>query len=167
MARKSAAKAIGNWRKQRLASQEMGLFSARIAASAPNWPDLPKDAREALVGLMTRLILEHARTAPVSHAGSPAERSRSRLCSAQSEAIVTMVRPQDRPAQSIDRAYARVRRSRRDDFLIFASTTILPVASIRQTLESSKDTSIPTECSMACPPTGMIGAGFNQDPVSP
>ena len=63
MARKSAAKAIGNRRKQRLAPQQMDLFASRFTAGAPNWPDLPKDAREALVGLMTRLILEHARTA--------------------------------------------------------------------------------------------------------
>jgi hypothetical protein len=61
MARKSTAKAIGNRRKQHLAPQQMDLFAARIAG-APDWPDLPKDAREALVGLMTRLILEHART---------------------------------------------------------------------------------------------------------
>jgi hypothetical protein len=40
----------------------MDLFAARLAGGAPDWPDLPKDAREALVGLMTRLILEHART---------------------------------------------------------------------------------------------------------
>ena len=40
----------------------MDLFAARIAGGVPDWPDLPKDAREALVGLMTRLILEHART---------------------------------------------------------------------------------------------------------
>ena len=63
MARKSAAKAMGNRRKQRLApQQQMDLFAARLAGGAPDWPDLPKDAREALVGLMTRLILEHART---------------------------------------------------------------------------------------------------------
>ena len=62
MARKSTAKAIGNRRRQGLAPQQMDLFAARIAGGAPDWPDLPKDAREALVGLMTRLILEHART---------------------------------------------------------------------------------------------------------
>ena len=62
MARNSTTKAIGNRREQRLAPQQMELFAARIAGDAPDWPDLPKDAREALVGLMTRLILEHART---------------------------------------------------------------------------------------------------------
>jgi len=62
MARKTRASAIGNQRKRRLAPQQMELFAARIAGGAPDWPDLPRDAREALVGLMTRLILEHART---------------------------------------------------------------------------------------------------------
>ena len=62
MARNSTTKAIGNRREQRLAPQQMDLFAARIVGGAPDWPDLPKDAREALVGLMTRLILEHART---------------------------------------------------------------------------------------------------------
>ena len=62
MARKSTAKAIRNRRKQRLAPQQMDLFATRSAGGAPDWPDLPQDAREALVNLMTRLILEHART---------------------------------------------------------------------------------------------------------
>jgi len=60
MARKSAAKAIGNRRKQRPAPRQMDLFSQGVAAGAPNWLDLPKGAREALIGLMTRLILAHA-----------------------------------------------------------------------------------------------------------
>jgi hypothetical protein len=38
----------------------MDLFAARITGGAPDWPDLPEEAREALVSLMTRLILEHA-----------------------------------------------------------------------------------------------------------
>lgn len=72
MARRSTAKAIGNRRKQRLAPQQMDLFAARIAGGAPDWPDLPKDAQEALVGLMTRLIPEHARTttAPTKRLGA-------------------------------------------------------------------------------------------------
>ena len=60
MARKSTAKAIGKRRKQRLAPQQMDLFAARIAGGAPDWPELPKDAREALVGLMTRLSIHAA-----------------------------------------------------------------------------------------------------------
>ncbi|MGY3622400.1 hypothetical protein [Bradyrhizobium sp. USDA 10063] len=39
----------------------MDLFASGRAAGAPAWPDLPRDTREALVGLMTRLILDHAR----------------------------------------------------------------------------------------------------------
>ncbi len=41
----------------------MDLFASPRAAVAPDWSDLPEDARETLVGLMTRLILEHARAA--------------------------------------------------------------------------------------------------------
>ena len=62
MVRKTTAEATGDRRKRRLHPQQMDLFARGLAAGAPNWPDLPKDAREALVGLMTRLILEHART---------------------------------------------------------------------------------------------------------
>ena len=53
-------------------SSQMDLFAAQIAGGAPDWPDLPKDAQEALVGLMTRLILEHARTttAPTKRLGA-------------------------------------------------------------------------------------------------
>jgi hypothetical protein len=36
------------------------VFTGPCAAVAPDWPDLPEDARETLIGLMTRLILEHA-----------------------------------------------------------------------------------------------------------
>ena len=62
MLRKTTAAATGDRRKRRPAPQQMDLFAKGVTAGAPNWPDLPKDAREALVGLMTRLILEHART---------------------------------------------------------------------------------------------------------
>jgi len=47
-----------NRRKQPPAPQQMDLFAARITGGAPDWPDLPEEAREALVSLMTRLILE-------------------------------------------------------------------------------------------------------------
>jgi len=40
----------------------MDLFARQSAAGAPSWLDLPKDARQSLVDLMTRLILEHVRT---------------------------------------------------------------------------------------------------------
>lgn len=61
MAQKTTASVSGD-RRKRLAAQQMDLFARRSAVGAPNWLDLPKDARQALVGLMTRLILEHART---------------------------------------------------------------------------------------------------------
>ena len=50
-----------------------GFVHRSAAAVAPDWPDLPEDARGALIGLMTRLILEHAQavsaptTAEVGH----------------------------------------------------------------------------------------------------
>jgi hypothetical protein len=45
----------------------MDLFASRHAADAPDWPDLPKDTREALVGLMTRLILDYVQATGASH----------------------------------------------------------------------------------------------------
>ena len=46
--------------------------ASRVVPGAPDWPDLPRDApAEALLGLMTRLILEHARaTAAPTMAGA-------------------------------------------------------------------------------------------------
>ena len=53
----------------------MDLFVRRRAADAPDWLDLPQDARKALIGLMTRLILEHARaTATPTTAGAGHDR---------------------------------------------------------------------------------------------
>src|SRR5215831_79322 len=62
MARKTTAPAIGNQCRRRLAEQQLDLFASRVATDLPNWPDLPKEVREALIDLMMRLILEHART---------------------------------------------------------------------------------------------------------
>ena len=62
MVRKTSA--IGDRPRKRVASQQMDLFRGALAetsASGPAWPDLPEGARDALVGLMTQLILEHAR----------------------------------------------------------------------------------------------------------
>jgi hypothetical protein len=39
----------------------MDLFANRRSAGAPDWTDLPKDVQGALLGLMTRLILDYAR----------------------------------------------------------------------------------------------------------
>ncbi len=60
MARKTTASTIGGRRKPSPGSRQMDLFTGPHAAVAPEWPDLPEDAREMLIGLMTRLILEHA-----------------------------------------------------------------------------------------------------------
>jgi hypothetical protein len=66
MARKTRASAIGGRRIR--GSEQMDLFASRRAADAPEWSDLPKDAQGALIGLMTRLILDHARaTAEAGH----------------------------------------------------------------------------------------------------
>ena len=67
MARKTAASAIGVQSKPRPGLQQMDLFGSSRAVIAPDWSALPEDARETLVGLMTRLILDHARTAEASH----------------------------------------------------------------------------------------------------
>jgi hypothetical protein len=68
MARKTTTSAIRVRRKRLPGSAQMDLFASRHAADAPDWPDLPKDTQEALVGLMTRLILDHVRaTAGAGH----------------------------------------------------------------------------------------------------
>jgi hypothetical protein len=61
MARKTTASMSGD-RRKRLAAPQMDLFARRPVDGAPSWLDLPKDARQSLVDLMTRLILEHVRT---------------------------------------------------------------------------------------------------------
>jgi hypothetical protein len=67
--------AIGIRRKRRLVSQQMDMFASQVVPGAPDWPDLPRDAQEALLGLMTRLILEHARaTAAPTMAGGGHDR---------------------------------------------------------------------------------------------
>jgi hypothetical protein len=50
-------------RRRRLAAEQLDLLVSGAFIGTPNWLDLPKEARELLVGLMTRLILEHVRTA--------------------------------------------------------------------------------------------------------
>ena len=63
MTRKTTASGIEVRRKRRHGSQQMDLFAIGRGAGAPDWPDLPKDARETLIGLMMRLMLEHAQAA--------------------------------------------------------------------------------------------------------
>jgi hypothetical protein len=49
-------------RRTRLAAEQLDLFVSGALIGTPNWLDLPEEAQESLVGLMTRLILEHVRT---------------------------------------------------------------------------------------------------------
>jgi hypothetical protein len=41
-------------------SQQIGLFDGVTPTQTPAWRDLPEETRDALTGLMARLILEHA-----------------------------------------------------------------------------------------------------------
>ena len=41
-------------------SQQIDLFDGVTPTQTPAWRDLPEDTRDALTGLMARLILEHA-----------------------------------------------------------------------------------------------------------
>ncbi len=64
MAYETRSAASGDRTRNQVASQQMDLFRgmlAQVSASGPAWPDLPEDARDTLVGLMTQLILEHVR----------------------------------------------------------------------------------------------------------
>ncbi len=63
MARRTTASAIGERRKPCPEWRQMDLFAGPRATVAPDWPDLPEDARETLIGLMTRLMLDHAQAA--------------------------------------------------------------------------------------------------------
>ena len=76
---KATTPAIMHRQAQRCSVQQMDLFKAGVADgvdSAPTWPELPKDARDALVSLMTQLILKHARTSPASSESAEAVHDR-------------------------------------------------------------------------------------------
>ena len=63
MARRKTTSTIGERSKRQRAPQQMDLFG-EVGTEAhdgrPAWPDLPDEARITLVGLMTRLMLDHA-----------------------------------------------------------------------------------------------------------
>ena len=63
---KATTSAIMHQQDRRSGLQQMDLFRAGVADGTPTWPDLPEDARDALISLMTQLILKHARTRPAS-----------------------------------------------------------------------------------------------------
>src|SRR6266850_8347786 len=51
--------------RQPRSQQQMDLFGSGLsngAIGAPAWPELPAEARAALMSLMTQLILDHAET---------------------------------------------------------------------------------------------------------
>ena len=60
MTENTTAPPIGKRHKRRIAAKQMDLFASE-AVGTPSWLDLPDEVRELLVGLMTRLVLEHVR----------------------------------------------------------------------------------------------------------
>jgi len=63
---KATAAAIMHRQDRRDGVRQMDLFRAGVGDGTPAWPDLPEDARDTLISLMTQLILKHARTRPAS-----------------------------------------------------------------------------------------------------
>ena len=61
-------------RRTRLAAEQLDLLVSGALIGSPNWLDLPKETRELLVGLMTRLILEHVHTAKLPAIGDRGRR---------------------------------------------------------------------------------------------
>ncbi|HYS88277.1 MAG TPA: hypothetical protein VEN78_25240 [Bradyrhizobium sp.] len=66
MSRQTAMPGSGYRHNRRPRSQQqMDLFGSGLsngAIGAPTWPELPAEARAALMSLMTQLILDHAAT---------------------------------------------------------------------------------------------------------
>ncbi len=63
MARKTTS-VIGDRPRKRVPPRQMDLFGGAVAETGADglaWLNLPEDTRGTLVGLMTQLILEHAR----------------------------------------------------------------------------------------------------------
>lgn len=50
--------------KTGIAAKQMDMFVSDAAVGAPSWLDLPDEVRELLIGLMTRLVLDHVRMTP-------------------------------------------------------------------------------------------------------
>ena len=63
MTENTTAPPIGKRHKRRIAAKQMDLFASEAAVGTPSWIDLPDEVRELLIGLMTRLMLDHVRTA--------------------------------------------------------------------------------------------------------
>lgn len=66
MSRQTAMPGSGyRYNRQPRSQQQMDLFGCGLSNGAigvPAWPELPAEARAALMSLMTQLILDHAAT---------------------------------------------------------------------------------------------------------
>jgi hypothetical protein len=65
MSRETAMPGSGYRHNRQPRQQQMDLFGSGLsngAIDAPAWPELPAEARAALTGLMTQLMLDHAAT---------------------------------------------------------------------------------------------------------
>ena len=65
MSRQTARPGSGYRHNRQPRPQQMDLFGSGLsngATGAPAWPELPAEARAALMSLMTQLILDHAAT---------------------------------------------------------------------------------------------------------
>ncbi len=62
--------------KTGIAAKQMDLFVSEAAVGTPSWIDLPDEVRELLIGLMTRLVLDHVQmtTLPAKVVGGGDER---------------------------------------------------------------------------------------------
>ena len=76
MTENTTAPPIGKRHKRRIAAKQMDLFVSEAAVGTPSWIDLPDEVRELLIGLMTRLVLDHVRmtTLPAKVVGGGDER---------------------------------------------------------------------------------------------
>ena len=76
MTENTTAPPIGKQHKRRIAAKQMDLFVSEAAVGTPSWLDLPDEVRELLIGLMTRLVLDHVRmtTLPAKVVGGGDER---------------------------------------------------------------------------------------------
>ncbi|MCK1345267.1 hypothetical protein IVA86_40870 [Bradyrhizobium sp. 146] len=65
MSRQTAMPGSGYRHNRQARLKQMDLFGSGLpngAIGAPAWPELPAEARAALMSLMTQLILDHAAT---------------------------------------------------------------------------------------------------------
>jgi hypothetical protein len=75
MAGKTVRPALTLRRNRRLGPHQLDLFGSGATErrlGAPAWRELPREAQDALTGLMTQLILEHAKARGSSPAATEA-----------------------------------------------------------------------------------------------